>query len=350
MTSKQQSPFERAVATLDAEVRLSSVARLAAQATGAPSSLISIVAPASDRQIIRSSFGVPPSWGRRMSAPSLPRSFCQLASQSPRPLIVEDARRHPLGCEAAPSAPGLTAFLGAPILGPDGEAVGALCVVDPVPRAWTEDEVASLQTLAGLLRDQIRLESLLRRERRRSAPSDEVDAFRRELGRTDDAMRNAAVVNHDAFMQSTVREVARMRRNANDASILLADIDLRANGVLLPRNCGAAAMNIVAERLANAIRRDVDVLARCSAATFGFLLPETDLSGARAMALRCSKAVASTPIETPDGRVFEAFARFGAASLRAHRHDIGQTLSFARSALQSAQSAERESVRATGGD
>ena len=51
-------------------------------------------------------------------------------------------------------------YLGVPLLTDDGQAVGALCVFDPEPRAWSESDVALLEQLAGPVAAELSLAAL----------------------------------------------------------------------------------------------------------------------------------------------------------------------------------------------
>jgi hypothetical protein len=66
---------------------------------------------------------------------------------SGEPFIVEDARDHPLVRDSRAVANGVVAYAGVP-LEADGEAIGALCVIDSRPRRWSEEELGILRTLA----------------------------------------------------------------------------------------------------------------------------------------------------------------------------------------------------------
>ena len=46
---------------------------------------------------------------------------------------------------------GIAAYLGAPLVLPTGEVIGAFCAIDLVPHAWSEAEVRSATDLASLV-------------------------------------------------------------------------------------------------------------------------------------------------------------------------------------------------------
>jgi GAF domain-containing protein len=59
--------------------------------------------------------------------------------------VVEDARRHPL-LRANPAVRdfGWIAYAGVPLVTGQGEVLGALSVIDTMPRLWSERDVALL--------------------------------------------------------------------------------------------------------------------------------------------------------------------------------------------------------------
>jgi PAS domain S-box-containing protein len=70
--------------------------------------------------------------------------------QSRAPLAIEDASGDDRLVEADPLvAAGYPAYLGVPLLGPEGALVGVLSVYAARPRSWRPEEIEALQALAG---------------------------------------------------------------------------------------------------------------------------------------------------------------------------------------------------------
>lgn len=114
--------------------------QLAADCTGCPIALISLIE--ADRQWFKSSVGLP-------AAPAFPTdwprstSFCAHAICRPGAVFeVEDARCDPrfMHNPAVRGSPGLAHYAGAPLVMPDGEAIGTLCVADPQPGRLSEPQ------------------------------------------------------------------------------------------------------------------------------------------------------------------------------------------------------------------
>src|SRR5687767_12153776 len=69
--------------------------RLSSKFLNAPVALVSLVD--AHRQFFKSSLGLPEPWASRRETP-LSHSFCQHVVTSREPLVIEDARVHPLVC------------------------------------------------------------------------------------------------------------------------------------------------------------------------------------------------------------------------------------------------------------
>lgn len=119
------------------------LARLAAQLVGAPAAFVTVLDD--ERQHIKSAVGDGPTQG---DDHSLDRSFCRFAVASRQPFLVEDARLNELVKDNPAVAQGIIAYAGVPVFGAEGEALGALCVVDSQPRHWSAEDVENLQVLS----------------------------------------------------------------------------------------------------------------------------------------------------------------------------------------------------------
>ncbi len=138
----------RATGLLDtpAEDRFDALTQLASRILRAPVALVSLVDK--DRQFFKSCLGLPEPWASERETP-LSHSFCQHAIAARKPLIVEDAREHPvLHDNAAIKDLGVIAYAGIPLQTSDGQALGTLCVIDHEPRRWTGEEIDLLGGIA----------------------------------------------------------------------------------------------------------------------------------------------------------------------------------------------------------
>lgn len=131
------------------------LARLAARFIQAPVALVSLVD--SDRQVFKSQVGLPEPWATARQTP-LSHSFCQHVVATRQPLIIADAREHPLVFDnPAIRDLNVIAYAGIPLITTDGHALGSFCVVDHRPRVWSDDEIATLTDLAASVMTEIEL-------------------------------------------------------------------------------------------------------------------------------------------------------------------------------------------------
>ncbi|MBP9523596.1 MAG: GAF domain-containing protein [Ottowia sp.] len=119
-------------------------ARVAAQVCGAPMAAITLLDDTT--QWIQGSVGVP------FKYTPIELSFCRHALGSGGALTViadtrDDARvaLHPL----VTGAPGVRFYAGAPLVQPNGQVIGTVCVTDVRPRQLTPAQAQSLRWLAG---------------------------------------------------------------------------------------------------------------------------------------------------------------------------------------------------------
>jgi GAF domain-containing protein len=132
--------------------------RLTSMVLNVPVALVSLVD--SDRQFFKSCQGLAQPWATARQTP-LSHSFCQHVVRSRRPLVISDAREHPLlRYNPAIRDLGVIAYLGVPLLTPTGQVLGTLCAIDHQPRHWTPEQVEILSNLAGSVLAEIRLRTV----------------------------------------------------------------------------------------------------------------------------------------------------------------------------------------------
>ena len=147
----------RATGLLDSDIspEFDRLARLASHVLNAPVALVSLVD--ADRQFFKACLGLPEPWASRRESP-LTHSFCQHAVAIREPLLVTDAREHPvLHDNLAIRDMGVVAYAGIPLIDGDGHALGTLCVIDSQPRHWTSHQVQLLTDIAASVVTEITL-------------------------------------------------------------------------------------------------------------------------------------------------------------------------------------------------
>jgi PAS domain S-box-containing protein len=156
------SPAERAAALLTADARrlsaaqrlapavgrsaaLDRLADVAARLLGTASSHVSLL---TDVHVVAGGTGL---LGRGMGEDDpLPESLCTLAAMEPDGLVVPDTSVDDRVRVLPPVIAGeVGSYIGVPLATEDGVVVGVLCVSDPEPRKWSDDDVRVMGQLAA---------------------------------------------------------------------------------------------------------------------------------------------------------------------------------------------------------
>jgi len=127
--------------------------RLAAKTLGASVALMSLVEE--NRQFFASSWGLPEPWATERGT-TLLHSFCQHVVVSNQPLLVTDARKHPIvQRNLAIEDLDVIAYIGVPLVDVRDETLGSLCVIEHKPRQWRPEDVEMLHDFAGAVMDRV---------------------------------------------------------------------------------------------------------------------------------------------------------------------------------------------------
>ena len=161
-----------------AEEAFDRVARLASRFLNAPVAQINLIDQS--RQFSKSSIG-PGSWSGPRSVP-LDLSYCKHVVTSDTPLVIEDARQHPLVRENhATTESGIVAYAAVPLNTAEGHTLGTLCAVDFAPRSWSHEDLQTLSDLAETVMTEIRLRRDLRLRQQSEARLRESEERFREM-------------------------------------------------------------------------------------------------------------------------------------------------------------------------
>jgi signal transduction histidine kinase len=225
----------RATALLDSppEEAFDRLTRLASRALSVPVALVSLVDD--ERQFFKSCIGLPEPWSSQRGTP-LSHSFCQHAVTSAEPLIIRDAREHPLVREnLAIRDLDVIAYAGFPLTTSSGEVLGTFCAIDHEPRVWTTDEIAFVSEMAASAMTEIELRTSVRELDDARAEAEGAAMMLREL----QAISDAALVNletDDLLRELLARVTAAVEVDA--AALLLREEDGEALAIRESRGLG----------------------------------------------------------------------------------------------------------------
>lgn len=232
-----------------AEPAFDRMTRLASRILGAPVSLVSFVTPT--RQFFMALQGLADPWASARETP-LSHSFCQYVVASGEPLLVENAREHPLlHNNLAIDDLGVVAYLGVPVHAPGGHAVASLCTIDGQPRAWSDADLRALSDLAALVESEIELR--IRRRELASGPDD--PALPGLLQGTLDALGSRVAILDGRGIVLAINEAWRQSQGEDGSDRVPAD-DLGLDYVALCREVGGSPVS--GPSLAEGIREVLD--------------------------------------------------------------------------------------------
>lgn len=118
-------------------------------------SLLSLVGI--DRQFFKSQIGLPPPYDQQRQTP-LSHSFCKIVVESGQPLVVEDSLHDDrVRDNRAVRDLGVMSYLGTPVRSEDGYVLGSICAIGMTPRAWSEQDLAHMRDLSGMVSTEIRI-------------------------------------------------------------------------------------------------------------------------------------------------------------------------------------------------
>jgi diguanylate cyclase (GGDEF)-like protein len=249
-------------------------------------------------------------------------SFCRLAIELPRPLIILDTHLDPRVANNpfVTGDPHLRFYAGAQLRSPEGHAIGTLCVMDDKPRAFDDAQVGVLVDLAKIVMSEIEL---------------------RALAMTDSL---TGALTRRAFRDEATRAMALAKRHKHAVSCIALDLDhfktindTHGHGVgdMVLR----AAVSVCAQHT-----RTADVVGRIGGEEFAILLPHTDLSAAYQVAEKLRLALSNVHLQV-DGKSIRFSASFGVASAEADV-DVDELLRRADSVLYAAKNAGRNCCQA----
>jgi len=244
-------------------------------------------------------------------------SFCTHTIKSRQPMVINDASLDPRFAQnpLVIGPPFIASYAGAPLLTPDGYALGSLCAIDTVPRQFESWQIDVLTSFAALVVDEFEL---------------------RRLAHTDSL---TGALTRRGFLVETERAISDFSRHNLPSSIISFDIDhFKHSNDTYGHATGDEVLR-ASTALINEQSRPGDILARLGGDEFALLLTGTDIEGATRTAERCRAALAELAFaHDPQLRIT---ASFGVAALNPGRVTTEKWLADADQALYEAKQTGR---------
>ena len=257
---------------------------LASWICNAPIAVITLID--ADRQWFKAKVGV--------QATQTPRehAFCAHAILDPETvLVVNDATADPRfsGNPLVTGEPRIRFYAGAPLVAPNGQALGTMCVVDQHPRDIDADRIMALQALSRQVMSQMELRRVMHRMADYQGQIESANALLRASSLTD---MLTGVRNRRAFDLELDMQLTAAARSGLPVSLLMIDVDhFKRFNDTHGHLGGDAALRRVAGALSGQARA-TDTAARYGGEEFAMILPATDAASAVAMGERLRQAIA----------------------------------------------------------
>lgn len=195
-------------------------------------------------------------------------SFCAHAILEPHHLlIVPDARLDARFADnpVVVNEPHIRFYAGAPLVTPQGHALGSLCVIDQVPRSLSDSQIRALEALSRQVMAQITLHQ----------QAQEMAGLNEQLERLSVRDELTGVNNRRAFNIALGREIARAVRYNVPLSLVILDVDsFKSYNDTWGHQAGDAVLRAVGALLPKHLE-EMAVAARYGGEEFALILPDT---------------------------------------------------------------------------
>ncbi|MBP7866653.1 MAG: diguanylate cyclase [Acidobacteria bacterium] len=276
-------------------------------------------------------FGEPlPREGEALSSALLNTAAMKTVTETRQLLRVDDLADSPRFRDGID--PGeVRSLLGVPLLC-RGELQGIIVLKSTVPGAFSGVEADMAFTVAGQAGIAVE-NSKMFTEIKRMAVTDAL----------------TGLTNRRHFFDLAEAEFQRSRRYERPLAVIMADIDhFKQVNDTWGHSAGDEALREVAGRFQSGIRR-VDLVGRYGGEEFVFLLPESDLDAAMAVAERIRVSVAEPAVTLSTGEALRLTVSLGVAALREGIASLQQLLDVADGALFVSKHSGRDRVTAAEG-
>jgi diguanylate cyclase (GGDEF)-like protein len=188
----------------------------------------------------------------------------------------------------------LNFYAGVPIITHDGHVVGALCVMDHIPRKFTRRDLETLADFAAIVEDEMLMKQATEANRELISQVEKlrIRAFVDPL---------TSVWNRSGIFDVLNRELERARRTKQPLCVCMLDLDhfKRINDTYHHQS-GDEILKETCVRVRGAVR-PYDALGRYGGEEFLLIFPDSSLEQARTQAERVREAVGGRPFPMKPG-------------------------------------------------
>ena len=217
-------------------------------------------------------------------------SICSMVVEQDSPLVIADISENSRTREFHRLVDDLKLrfYAGVPLHSPEGLPLGSLCVLDHIPRRFSESDIEALNDFASIVED----EMFLRR----------IDEANQDLVSQVERLRTRAFVdaltgvwNRGALFDLLHRELERAKRTSDPFSIAMLDIDhFKAVNDTYGHQVGDEVLRELCQRLQKSIR-SYDAIGRYGGEEFVVVFPQAGIDRAASQGERLRKAIEVKP-------------------------------------------------------
>lgn len=267
------------------EERFDRIARIAQRVFDVPTVMINLVDR--DRQWAKSTLGT--------ELHELPRehSFCTFTIHQSKPLVVTDARadtRFMYNPLVTTDEDPIRFYAGQPLHAPDGHPVGALCIIDAMPREVDAEELQLLSDLAQMVENELHLFRL--------------SEIQKQLIMELDAAERRALIdplthlwNRAAIFDILQREWERGQQEGYSIGVILVDVDhFKMINDTYGHPTGDTVLRTLSQQIRKAVRA-ADAVGRYGGEEFMIVLAHCNRASTQRIANKVCHHIADLPVQ-----------------------------------------------------
>ncbi len=261
--------------------------------------------------------------------------FSQTVIETEQVMMITDADNEPSWSKRDRPESELVNYLGYPIIWPDGELFGAICVLNTQVVNYTEKQQKLMLQIKNIVESNL---ELLEKNQQLEILSKNLQY----LANTDDL---TSTWNRRAFINESNKELQRTLRSQHDVCLIMMDIDdFKDINDAYGHEVGDEVLKLFSHCI-QATKRPYDIFGRIGGEEFAILLPETTLKQATILAERLRHKVSEIFYFT-NGESIKITVSIGVYQLEVNETNILLALNKVDKLLYAAKHAGKNTVMA----